>query len=74
MRYKYQNLRCVYWQQRFRDDGKLKRKSGSGGKPKPYREDIENIQSTILAKPITTAQKIVGNISFILLDYYIKVY
>jgi hypothetical protein len=24
MRYKYQNLRCVYWQQRFRDTGKQK--------------------------------------------------
>jgi transposase len=74
MRYKYQNLRCVYWQQRFRDTGKLKIKSGSGGTQKPNREDIENIQSTVLAKPITTAKKIAGNISFILLDYYIKVY
>jgi hypothetical protein len=45
MRYKYQNLGCVYWQQRFRDTGKLKIKSGSGGTPKPNREDIENIQT-----------------------------
>jgi IS30 family transposase len=47
----------AYWQQRFRDTGKIKRKSDSNGKPKPNREDIENIRSTVLAKPITTASR-----------------
>ena len=50
----------AYWQQRFRETGELKRKSGTGGKPKLNREDIENIRSAVLAKP--TAQEIAGNI------------
>jgi transposase len=51
-----------YWQKRFRETGELKRKSGTGGKPKLTRENIENIRSAVLAKPITTAQEIAGNV------------
>jgi transposase len=51
-----------YWQKKFRETGELKRKSGTGGKPKLTRENIENIRSAVLAKPITTAQEIAGNV------------
>jgi transposase len=64
----------AYWQQRFRETGELKRKSGTGGKPKYNREDIVNIRSAVQAKPITTAQEIAGNIlSPFLLLLFIKV-
>jgi hypothetical protein len=51
-----------YWQKRFLETGELKRKSGTGGKPKLTRENIENIRSAVMAKPITTAQEIAGNV------------
>jgi transposase len=51
-----------FWQKRFLETGELKRKSGTGRKPKLTRENIDNIRSTVLVRPITTAQEIVGNV------------
>jgi hypothetical protein len=51
-----------YWQKRFRETGELKRELGTGGKPELTRENIQNIRSAVMAKPITTAQEIAGNV------------
>jgi transposase len=56
-----------YWQKRFLETGEPKRKSGTGEKPKLTRENIENIRSAVMAKPITTAQEIAGNVILFIL-------
>ncbi len=63
----------AYWQHRFRESGELLRKPGTGGKPKLTEDNIDDIRSAILAKPITTAQEIAGNIILLLFNSIINI-
>ena len=49
------------WRDRHNETGDVIRKEGSGKTRKVTAQDVDNFRSAVAAKPITTAQEIIGN-------------